>query len=512
MAPLFDIQNKKDRLKQRFNTLRKEMRIDASKKISDVVTRNAAIIDLSRVKSRSGRSRAGMFGDTIAMAVAKKKEVQLENEQKRIQDMPGLALPEKAGRGEKRKKGFYPIFLSRPRMWWGAFGGILVLVFLLLTFVFDHVTVMITPAEAHFLLKGVSIGADTSLHALDVSTKRLPALRIEVTKSAQKTFPTSGKKYVQSRAEGVITLTNTYSIKSQQLVQNTRFVEQGGKVFRLIHGVVIPGASMKNGKLAPSVVDVEVIADQPGNDYNVSSTNFKIPGFVGTPKYDGFLAVSRNAFSGGYIGETRFATDNDIRSASEQVTKEVYDSIKTELAGKIPSGFVAPDGARFIQITDVKKPLGLMIGDSFEFSASGSGFIIFFKQSDFTQLLETVVVPSGQAMSFQGDKSQITFSKIVIRQAPLEIRRQEASADAKRIGSLTGQGGSGFDAIVDGDALFRYRIDSDSIKKGIISLSREGADQWLRTRQDIASFELKVFPAWIRSMPSSASSISSEVR
>ncbi len=490
MAPLFDIQNKKDRLKQRFDTLRKEMRTDASKKISDVVTKNATIIDLSRVNPRFRESpRAGMVVDKAAAPAIKKKEVRPENKQAEIQDVAGLSLREKFGREEKRSKGFVSGFLSRPRIWWGIFGGVLLLAFVLLMFVFDRATVVITPAEKKISLQGVSIGVDTSLHALDAATKRLPGLRIEVTKSVEETFPTSGKKYVQSRAEGVVTITNAYSIKSQQLVANTRFVEQGGKVFRLIRGSLVPGASMKDGKLVPSTFDAEVIAAEAGVDYNIPPANFKIPGFAGTPKYGGFVAVSHNAFSGGYIGETRFATDDDIRHASEQVTKEVYDAIKTELAGKVPLGFVAPDGSRFIQITDVKKPLGLMIGDTFDFSAGASGFMILFKQSDFAQLLETIAVPPDKIMSFQEDKSHLTFSKIAIR-----------------------QGGSGFDAAIDGDVLFRYRIDTNGIKNGLVSLSQEGAGQWLRARQDIASFELKMFPAWIRTMPSSASSISIETR
>lgn len=494
MAPLFDIKNKKDRLKQRFDTFRKELRSDPSKKIKDVVTKNSSVIDLSHVKQRSAESARGRaFADAIPPAAVVKKvqkrETPHRSEQAAVRSMSGLAFEEKPGREKKRiiAVGFVSGFLSRPLVWWGVFGGILTVTFLLFTFVFDRATVVIIPREEKISLQGVSIGADTSLHALDVATKRLPALRIEVIKSAHDSFPTSGKKYVQSRAEGVVTIANSYSAKSQQLVRNTRFVEQGGKIFRLMRTVTVPGASMKDGKLIPSSVDAEVIADQPGSDYNISPTNFKIPGFAGTPKYDTFLAVSQKAFGGGYVGEARFATDNDIRSASEQVTKEVYDAIKTELAGKIPSGFVALDGSRLITITDVKKPLGLMIGDSFDFSANGSGFIILYKQTDFAELLEAVVVPPEQALSFQEDKSRLTFSRVAIK-----------------------QGGSGFDAVVDGDAVFRYRIDSDGIKKGIISLSRENADQWLRARQDISSFELKMFPVWNKTMPSSVNSVNVE--
>lgn len=475
---MFDIYNKKDRLKQRFDTFRKEMRTDASKKINDVVTKNASVIDLSRVASRSaGLAREGS-SPINAATVSTKKIVPVRNDRK---DRPsGVAFTAPNVR--------QPRFILQQRIWWGVIGGVFVLALVLLTFVFDRATVVITPAEEHFLLQGVSVSVDTSLHSVDVAAKRLPGLRIEVAKSAAKTFPTSGKKYIQSRAEGLITITNAYSTKPQQLVQGTRFVEQGGKVFHLIHGVVVPGASLKNGTLIPSTIDAEVIADEPGDGYNISSAHFKIPGFAGTPKYDAFSAVSRNAFGGGFVGEARFATDDDIRRASEQVTKDVYDAIKTELAGKIPSGFVAPDGSRLIQITDVKKPLGLMIGDAFDFSASANGFIILFKQSDFAQLLEAVVVPPEKVMLFQQDKSGIAFSKIAIK-----------------------QGGTGFDAVLDGDALFRYRIDADGIIKKIVSLSRDDANQWLRTRPDIGSFELKMFPVWIRTTPSSANSVRVEV-
>lgn len=477
---MFDFQNKKNRLQRRFDAFRKEVSADPSKKISDVVAKNAAVIDLSRVARRSVEPPRGTVpAEKAASAMFSKQEARRGNEQKEILRATGLALPVKLNGKEKKLMW----------LWWGAGAVAFMIVFALLTFVFNRATVLITPREEHIQLRGVGIGVDTSLHSLDVGRKLLPGLRIEVTKSVRKTFPTSGKKYVQARAQGVITITNNYSVKSQLLVQNTRFVEQGGKVFHLVRRATVPGMAVKDGRAVPSNIDVEVIADQSGDGYNLPPTNFKIPGFVGTPKYEKFSAVSRDPFGGGYVGETRFATEDDIRAASERVTKEAYDAVKTELAGKIPSGFIAADGARFIQITGVKKPLGLMIGDSFDFSASADGFVVLFRQSGFAQLLEIVAVPPDNIMSFEQDKSQIAFSKVAIR-----------------------RDGTGFDAVVDGDALFRYRVDSGGIAAKLVSLSREDASQSLRARQDIESFEIKMFPSWVGTMPASTNSMSVEER
>jgi len=99
------------------------------------------------------------------------------------------------------------------------------------------------------------------------------------------------------KATGIITIYNTYSSSPQTLVKTTRFVSEGGKLFRTTKTIVVPGADASSGKIVPGSTTVEVIASEPGNEYNIGPSTFSIPGFKGTPKYLAFYGESFSAFT-----------------------------------------------------------------------------------------------------------------------------------------------------------------------------------------------------------------------
>ncbi len=74
----------------------------------------------------------------------------------------------------------------------------------------------------------------------------------------------------------------------------TRFLALDGKIFRLTKGITVPGAKIVEGKIIPSSIEAAVIADQPGEAYNIGPVSrFSIPGLKGTPKYEAFYAESK---------------------------------------------------------------------------------------------------------------------------------------------------------------------------------------------------------------------------
>jgi len=135
------------------------------------------------------------------------------------------------------------------------------------------------------------------------------------------------------RASGTIVVYNNYSSEPQVLVKNTRFQTPKGLIFRAVNRVVVPGKKADK----PGSVDVEVTADEPGEKYNVGKSDFKIPGFSGTPKYDKFYARSRDDASGDIKGGAAGQGKIVGKGEAEALTKMLEEKVRSSLASKLSS-------------------------------------------------------------------------------------------------------------------------------------------------------------------------------
>ncbi|MEK9194486.1 MAG: hypothetical protein AAB884_01620 [Patescibacteria group bacterium] len=219
------------------------------------------------------------------------------------------------------------------------------LVFLSLLFVFVLVFwglgIKILPkATVAISLKKVPVSLDELVEAsskvkqLEYKNGKisLPAELLVNRKNLEMSFEAHGKDKVETKATGNLTVYNAYSSKDQILVKSTRFETPDKKIFRLDNQVTIPGAKIVDGKIEPSKIEVRITADQAGEAYNISPTSFKIPGFKGTPRYEGFYAESLKSMSGGFVGERAVPTEDDTLKAKEALRGALENSLKSEVA------------------------------------------------------------------------------------------------------------------------------------------------------------------------------------
>ena len=102
-----------------------------------------------------------------------------------------------------------------------------------------------------------------------------------------------------TKAFGTITVFNGYSSEPQLLIASTRFLSSNERIFRTTKNIDIPGAQLNDDEIIPSSISVEIVADYLGAEYNIGPSDFTIPGFKGSPKYQGFYGKSSTAMSGG---------------------------------------------------------------------------------------------------------------------------------------------------------------------------------------------------------------------
>lgn len=165
------------------------------------------------------------------------------------------------------------------------------------------------------------------------------------------TFPASGTKEVSRQARGTLIIYNAYSSDPQPLVAQTRFQTADGKVFRLAKSIVVPAAKITEGKIQPSTIEAEAIADKAGAEYNIGPVPYlSVPGFRGTPKYQGFYGEIRTPFSGGFVGTLSVPTSGDITKAKKEVVAKLEAALVGVVATEIPADFKMLEGSREFRV------------------------------------------------------------------------------------------------------------------------------------------------------------------
>jgi len=244
---------------------------------------------------------------------------------------------------------------------------------------------------------------------IDAVTKRIPAEIFKETKNINLAYPSNGRKMVEKKASGEITIYNAFSSKPQTLIIETRFETLDGKIFFLTKKIIVPGAEITDGKIVPSSVKATVIAEKAGVEYNISSVaKFSLPAFKGTPKYDGFYAKSDRPITGGFVGEMSYPTEDDIRLAKEKNRAVLEESLNILLTSQMPKELKIIEGGREFKI--LKETVGEEMDSQGKFSVFSEAAlaIIAFRESDVLELMRNLV-KSGLGDDFKEKEYSLQY-------------------------------------------------------------------------------------------------------
>ena len=173
------------------------------------------------------------------------------------------------------------------------------------------------------------IVAQVGYDNVNLEKKIIRARVFEEEKELTQLFPSSGKKFKEEKAHGIIRVYNENSGKPQTLVGNTRFISEDGKLYRLHTTAVIP----------VGFLDVQVLAAEAGPEFNIGPSNFSLPGLVGSALYTKIYGKSLEAMSGGSKKEVAVVTQEDIAAAKDQLVETLKIQATKSLLLKIPSQF-----------------------------------------------------------------------------------------------------------------------------------------------------------------------------
>src|SRR3989338_231803 len=184
--------------------------------------------------------------------------------------------------------------------WWiWALAGVCVIVLgILLLVAMRSTTVTITPRTHTATFDDSS--RFTAYPAVSAASGTLSYTVQTVDLTDSEVVESQGTVHSEDKASGTITVYNDYQTVSFKLIKNTRFQSESGLIFRTPADIVIPG---KKGT-TPGQVSVTVIADQPGEQYNVAAGKFTVPGLkTSAAIYPHIYGKSKSAMSGGFVGD-----------------------------------------------------------------------------------------------------------------------------------------------------------------------------------------------------------------
>lgn len=256
---------------------------------------------------------------------------------------------------------------------------------------------------------------DKAQETVDLNALAIPGQIFEKEKTITDNFVSTGKISKEQKATGTVTVYNAYSTAAQSFIVNTRFVSVDGKTFRTPVKVTVPGGTYSGGKLIAGELTIQVVADQPGSEYNIGPSTFSIPGFAGTEKYTKFFAKSSAAMTGGSSDNALQVTKTDLENAknavSEKAKTESENALKADLAGQAPSFYYVEDAIA----TDISETFTLARAgdqiDNFNYQAKAVSETMLFKKDDVMNFAESFVLPKiPQGKKLFKDGLTVTFS------------------------------------------------------------------------------------------------------
>ncbi len=322
--------------------------------------------------------------------------------------------------------------------------------------------------------------ADVSLPRADPAKHMVPGQFFSVSKNLAKTFPASGAQEVSEKAKGKITIYNAFSSAQQTLVATTRFETPDGKIFRIVKQIIVPGAIVKDGKITPSGIDADIAADQPGPSYNVGAiAKLTVPGFKGSPRYDGFYGEIKSGTSGGFVGKKQVPTADDLKKAQAEVENDLRSGLKLALLGGYPKGFEildkVADSVSRIEISRLNINQETDAKGNFSIFGEAKISAIGFREDDLRSVLE-VAASNGQNLAFK--ELSFVYSNF------------KPNFDKKTISfSLASKG------------ILWPKFSAEDFKKSVLGKNVREVESAIAALPGFGGGKVAIWPIWLRSIP-----------
>ncbi|MDP3792988.1 MAG: hypothetical protein Q8Q89_04670 [bacterium] len=325
---------------------------------------------------------------------------------------------------------------------------------------------------------------------IDWKFKRIPGQLFSIEKKLEESFQATGERDVVQKAKGKITVYNEYGTTPQVLIATTRFESLSGLTFRTLKTITVPGMTVKNGEKIPGKIDVEVIADKAGENYNIipgrfTITAFKEKGDMG--KFEKYYGISSEQMKGGIIGKAKVVTSEDYINATKQVSDKLISTTEKELemqsAGLKTLNSSKPTLKELISSAQPDEAT-----DSFSISQTAESETVGLKESDLNELI----------VQYVGNTNNLT---VLSEKLKLEFKDINFNKETKVLE---------FTVVIKGPAY--SKVDREKIILDLANKNEEEIKDYIKNIEGIASAKVILSPFWVKKVPANKERITLELQ
>lgn len=307
-----------------------------------------------------------------------------------------------------------------------------------------------------------SVGYDVV--TLSVSTA-IPESAIIVSTST----PATGK-----RSTGTITIFNNFSKSSQLLIKETRFETPEGKIFFLDNTVTVPGQATIKGVVTPGTITAKVTAAKPGEEYNVGTKTFTLPGLKTSPKYKFITAKSKTAIGGGEEAIVKPSVDPSVL---ESIEAELKNRALNQISSQKSDDYVLLPGAtqQFLEV-DATNTVALTVS------------ALLVNKSDLVGQIDN-------QKNLDMNLAQISMRDLVVATSGIKVTMP---SDIKLSAHKSDES---FNIAIEGTTSITDDVTPEYIKKQLAGLNADVAEARLKSKIGVEGVLLEMWPWWVKNIP-----------
>lgn len=372
---------------------------------------------------------------------------------------------------------------------------------------FDKATVSVIPKKETTSFEEEILIEDLSKKE---SSDSLGYRIIELSQQESEVAEAIDEEPVEEKASGEIIVYNEYSEDPQRLIGNTRFESSDGRIYRIDDSISVPGyTESSDGSKTPGQITVTVYADEIGEEYNLSSGEFTIPGFEGQEPYDFFYAKTSTPINGGFDGVRKIVSEENIENITQQLQSELREKLINELDNEITDEFyISYNDDSFVYNEIEQNPI--QNSENVQLTMRASVTAKIFNKVDMSNSLADKLFSN-----YLADENTL-----INNFDSLNIETKKGSQDEETDGdSEEGEEESEENnqsnqehLVVSGENIeFIWQIDNEQLKKDLIGEEVDSLSSIMKNYSEVKNAEAKVKPFWKSEYPTDKDDIEIEI-
>lgn len=358
---------------------------------------------------------------------------------------------------------------------------------LALSLLYTKAVVTITPSnipinvESNFLAKK-DIGSSDSLGYQVVT----------INYDEFKTVPATDGPLVQTKSKGTITLSNSYSTTSQKILAGTKITSSKNLVYKTTWSVVIPGRKLDKGKIVPGVVDVGIVADVAGAEYDMSiltetALDFSIAAYKNGPRYTTITGRLKKDLVGGFSGKKKVISPEVEKLAYAEIEEILKEKLLKNIKLAVPDDLVMFDNAYSIEYQ--KLPIASSDSTTAKIGSKGTLYGIIFNSKSLINTIAKKQIDDNRLSTYKVDGlKSLQFTMVNSKDNPAK-KGLPISFTLKGQMAVTGT------------------FPESELKNKLVSVKLDQLNTVIKQYPSIKSVSVILTPFWMRRFPSSADNI-----